>query len=138
LQPNQYKENAISVFDDVCVLCNNFAKFVYRKDKNNFFLFTGIQSQFIKNSYPSLLKDGILSNGIMLIYGDKLYYKTDAVIFIFSQLNGFKLLSKMFKIFPTSLRNLFYNLIAKNRYKIFGKTDTCYLISKEERGRLLV
>jgi len=67
-----------------------------------------------------------LSNG-------KVYVKADAAIQILKQLGGvYRLLGKIISVFPLSLSNLLYDLVAKNRYSIFGKKESCRIPSEEE------
>ena len=74
---------------------------------------------------------------IIYISNDKIYSKSDAVIQVFTELGGFYKLFGILKIFPSSLRNIFYDFFAGNRYKWFGKLDQCHLPPKEIADRFI-
>ena len=132
------KIDNIIFFDGICNLCNGFINFVWSKNSNRNFYYSSLQSKF---SSKFLSEKGLTSNKIKTIYfydGNNLYDKSTAVIKILNNLDGFfPIIAKIFSIFPRFLRDAIYNLIAKYRYKIFGKSEVCRLPSKEEKSYFL-
>jgi predicted DCC family thiol-disulfide oxidoreductase YuxK len=114
----------IILFDGICNLCNNLVSFLIKYDKNNNYRFAALQTKAGENI---IHKYAILNDrkSIILIKADIVYYKSDAIIEIAKHLSGWPHLLKYGFIFPKFLRDGLYNLIAKNRYYIFGKKETC-------------
>ena len=129
--------NNVVVFDGVCNLCNWGVKFIIRRDYKNKFLFTSIQS----NIGPQLLLNhGIQTENIetfLLIKNGKPFTKSDAVFEILSEFKpGWKLLL-IFRYIPKGLRDFAYRVIARNRYKLFGKKDQCMIPSPDIKAKFL-
>ncbi|MCK5125098.1 MAG: DUF393 domain-containing protein [candidate division Zixibacteria bacterium] len=115
----------IILFDGECGLCGMTAKFVHRFDKKNRFRMVVLSSEEasgIRNEYglESLEADsiGLVKRGIP-------YVKSDAVIEIMRTLGGIWAGAIVLKLIPVFVRNFFYDIVAKNRYHWFGKTETC-------------
>ena len=117
------KKKIIIVFDDRCRLCHKCVDFVIRKDTNDVFRFTGIESevaQLIKRKFNVSLIDSIL-----VFKKNKIYSKSDALITIVSELKfPFNMLS-LIVLFPKPIRNWGYNIVSKYRYRWYGKKDNC-------------
>jgi predicted DCC family thiol-disulfide oxidoreductase YuxK len=126
----------IILFDGVCNLCNNTVAFLIKHDKNNIFKFAASQTIAGKNiiSQYSVLNEG---KSVVFIKDANIFYKSDAIIEIARQLNGWPHLFKYACLFPQFLRDGMYNLIAKNRYSLFGKKETCMVPTEENRNRFL-
>lgn len=127
----------IIVFDGVCVLCNAWVKFTLRFDKQEKFHFVIAQSDLGEEIYRSLdLKSDDYDSFIVVIEGE-IHTKLDGVFALFTTL-GFpwKILS-LGRILPLPLKNLLYDLVAKNRYRLFGKRDTCMIPTPKIRARFL-
>lgn len=123
-------------FDGYCGLCNGFVDFMMKVDKHDQFRFSPLQSEFAKkNLDPEDIED--LKSVVVLIDG-KTYRKSKGVIKALSELGvTWKMLS-VFSIIPESILNISYNLVAKNRYRLFGKRDTCRLPTPEERKKFIL
>lgn len=128
-------KSQIIFFDGICTLCNGAVDFIIKRDKKNSFRFASLQSE-IAGSY---LPDPMLSSlsTIVLYANGKLYTESDAAIHIAAQLGGAWSIFKFFLIVPKFLRDGIYKLVSKNRYKWFGKRNTCRLPTAEERHRFL-
>jgi len=127
----------IIVFDGVCVLCNAWVKFTLHFDRQEKFHFVVAQSDLGEEIYRSLdLKSDDYDSFIVVTEG-KIHTKLDGVFALFTTL-GFpwKILS-LGRILPLPLKNLLYDLVAKNRYRLFGKRDTCMIPTPEIRARFL-
>jgi predicted DCC family thiol-disulfide oxidoreductase YuxK len=126
----------IVFFDGYCGLCNGFVDFMMKADKQALFKFSPLQSEYAKaNLSPADVED--LKSVVVLIDG-KTYRKAEGVLKAVSSLGGIWKLSLGLGILPSSILNLGYNLVAENRYKIFGKSDTCRLPTPEERARFIL
>jgi predicted DCC family thiol-disulfide oxidoreductase YuxK len=117
----------IILFDGVCNLCNSSVQFVIKHDPAAVFRFASLQGK----TGQQLLKQYSLSsndlNSFVLIRDNKAYTRSAAALTVAKQLTGFTRLLYGFIIVPPFIRNAVYNLIAKNRYKWFGKKDSCML-----------
>ena len=126
--------NKIIVFDGECLICNSFYKWVIRNDKKNHFFFSNIQSQFYsKNSNIDKSKDSI----IVIINNKKILYESDAVAYIFRKTKKQLAIRILISILPKFISNFFYRIVAKNRYKIFGKKEKCYIPTEKEMNKFI-
>lgn len=123
-------------FDGVCGLCNGFVDFVISHDKKNLFLFSPLQSDYAKKQLPSHLTQDLTS--VVLIINGATYTKTNAVLRVMNELGGAWKVLTIGHYLPTFLTNRIYDLVASNRYRLFGKKETCRLPTEEERQRFLV
>jgi len=134
------KINNIIFFDGCCNLCNHTVDFILLRDKINFFSFGSLQSNIalkLLSEYGySLDKIRNLDNVIYLRNG-KLKIKSDAVLSILFDLRGIYRISYIFYLFPKSLRDFFYDYIARQRYKWFGKRNICRIPTSEELSRFV-
>lgn len=128
----------IILFDGVCNFCNKWVNIIIRFDTNKKFKFASLQSD-IGNDL--LNKFGHLSNEFETIYlfdGSQLFKKSDAIINIFVQLSGLWKFILILNVIPSRIRDFFYDIISKNRYTFFGKTDVCQIpIIPEIKERFL-
>ncbi|MCM2350805.1 MAG: DCC1-like thiol-disulfide oxidoreductase family protein [Bacteriovoracaceae bacterium] len=129
------KTQPIIFFDGVCGLCNGFVDFIMAIDKQKRFLFSPLQSDFAKNNLPAKLTQD-LSSVVLLIDGQT-YTKSKAVIKVMNEIGGIWKIALMGKIFPEAFLNSAYEMVAENRYRLFGKKETCRLPTEEERQRFV-
>ena len=126
----------VILFDGVCNLCSGSVQFILKRDKEKKFLFTSLQSNYGQD----LLKRSSLPmdtfNSFILFEDGKIITRSTAALKIFSQLKGWKWV-KIFWIVPKFIRDVVYNLIAKNRYKWFGKRNECWLPTPDLKARFL-
>lgn len=127
------------LFDGVCNLCNSSVLFVIKRDSKNKFLFAPLESKIGTEIIKKFNIDTEKTDSILLYNPekDKLTYKSTAALLIASRL-GFptKILS-FFLIIPAFIRNWFYNYIAKNRYKWYGKKESCMIPTPELKSKFL-
>ena len=134
---NIYKNKSIILFDGVCNLCNSSVNFIIKHDKKKHFLFASLQSDAAKEILLHHSLNKIIFDSIILIEDTIIYEKSTAVLRIAKKLNnGFQLLY-VFILIPKILRDKIYDYIAKNRYKWYGKKNTCMLPSKDLKSRFL-
>lgn len=130
-------QNPIILFDGVCNLCNNSVQFVIKHDEQGKFKFAALQSE----TGQALLKQyGLPQTGVdsfVLVQNEKVYLKSTAALYVAKQLDGPVKLLIGFIIVPAFIRNAVYNLIAKNRYKWFGKKDHCMIPTPALKARFL-
>ncbi len=127
----------VILFDGVCNLCNGFVKFIIKRDKKKRFRFATLQSDYaktIENNYELSLAD---LNTVILNKNGKIYTKSSAVLLIAIGLGFPYSLAICFFIIPPFIRNYGYDYIAKNRYRWFGKLDTCIFPSGDLKGRFV-
>ena len=130
-------DNYIIIFDGVCNFCNYWVNFIIDHDKSKKFRFTAFQSEIglqlldkfnlPKEEYDSFI---LISNG-------RFYKKSSAAFIVAKNLNNMTKFLAVFQILPVSLTDFIYDVIAKNRYKIFGKRDVCRIPTQEEKARFL-
>lgn len=127
----------IVMFDGVCNLCNDAVDFIMLRDKNDKFKFGALQEDTSKEILKEYkVKEGYLDS-IILIKGDNIFYKSRAALEIAKNLSGLWPMTFAFIIIPSFIRDPIYDWIAKNRYKWFGKRETCRFPSEEERAKFL-
>ena len=133
------KNNKIIFFDGVCNLCNGFIDFVIKRDSKKIIHYASLQSEVSK----ILMKNENINIGenfstIYFYDAGKFYKQSSAILMIVKNLSlGYKLAASVCLIIPKGIRNAVYNYIAKNRYRFFGKKETCRLPSIEERKQFL-
>lgn len=125
------------LFDGVCNFCNYWVDFIIQRDQKAFFRFVPIQSRFARNLTAELKIDASKSDTIILLVNEKVYFKSDAVMQITKKLDGLWKLLYVFMIIPKPIRDLIYNLFAKNRYNWFGRKKSCRIPSKFEESRFI-
>ena len=131
------KTKKIILFDGVCSLCNNFIVFIAKNDKKDIFRFLPLQNKNINrfiNTKNINIKD---LKSIVLIEDKNPKYKSNAAIEILINLNKIFLLCTVFYIIPRIIRDLIYELIAKNRYKIFGRVENCSILKSKMNSEIL-
>ena len=97
-------------------------------------MFTNTQSKFYsKNSNIDKSKDSI----IVIINNKKILYESDAVAYIFRKTKKQLAIRILISIFPKFISNFFYRIVAKNRYKIFGKKEKCYIPTEKEMNKFI-
>jgi len=115
----------ILLFDGFCNLCSRLVNFIIKRDKKSKFLFISLQSA----SGQSLLKKFGLPtdnfDSVVYIRSDKFFLKSSAILHILKELGGIWKLFFIFIIVPNFIRDFIYRIIAKTRYKIFGRHNSC-------------
>jgi predicted DCC family thiol-disulfide oxidoreductase YuxK len=123
-------------FDGVCGLCNGFIDFVIKIDKKHEFNFSPLQSEYAQEHLPPEMTKDLKS--VIYQSGEDLFTKSDAVMRILSEIGGVWKLVSLGKVLPKAFRDAAYELVAENRYRIFGKKETCRLPTPEERSRFVI
>ncbi|MBO9675030.1 MAG: DUF393 domain-containing protein [Sphingobacteriaceae bacterium] len=122
-------------FDGVCNLCNSSVQFVIAHEKKDQFKFTPLQGDYAREMLPKFNVDTEKLNTILLLEDGKLYTKSSAALRIARKLDGLIPLLYAFLIVPKFIRDWFYDMIAKNRYKWWGKQESCWLPTPELKSK---
>jgi predicted DCC family thiol-disulfide oxidoreductase YuxK len=125
------------LFDGVCNFCNSSINFIIDHDPEKHFKFAPLQSELGQNFLAQFNKNTNDFDSVILLKDNQLYQKSEAAIEITKHLSGAWKYLAVFGIFPTFLLDFFYDIIAKNRYRTFGKTETCRIPTPELRERFL-
>ena len=132
--PDPYSEHPVILFDGVCNLCNAFVQFVIRHDPKHNFRFASLQSTF-GESIMKRFDLPLNKYGSFILYAnDKIYTRSTAALMVSKKLNGLLPGMYAFMIVPAFIRNAVYDLVARNRYKWFGKKESCWLPTPELKG----
>jgi predicted DCC family thiol-disulfide oxidoreductase YuxK len=130
-------ENPVILFDGVCNYCNGVVNFIIRQDTKKVFHFATLQSGFGQK----LLKENNLPTDLfesfILLDKGKLYSKSTAALRLNNKLPWYWKWTQLFWIFPKFFRDWVYSIIAKNRYKWFGKREKCMVPTPELKTRFL-
>lgn len=130
-------ENPLVLFDGVCNFCNYWVNFAIRHDKKGFLRFTPIQGETAKQVLPEFSINTNKISSVIFVYNGKAYTQSSAALQICRHLNGgWKLFYGLY-IIPKFLRDFMYNIIARNRYKWFGKKEACMVPGPDVRARFL-
>ncbi|MEM7192499.1 MAG: DCC1-like thiol-disulfide oxidoreductase family protein [Pseudomonadota bacterium] len=126
------------VFDGVCVLCNGFARFVARRDVERRFRFTEAQSPLGSALFRHYGLDDVHYETNLLIRDGRAYGRMEAFVLIVSQLGAGWPLVRAILLLPRPIRNWLYERIAQNRYKLFGRYESCPASRDGEIAKRLV
>ena len=130
-------EHAIVLFDGVCNFCNRRVNFIIRNDKRDHFRFAALQSEIgkkilVENKFPENYSDSFI-----LVENGKIHQRTSAVIRISKHLRFPWPMFYAFIIVPPFIRDIIYKIIAKNRYKWWGKREACMIPTAEVKNKFL-
>ena len=127
------ENNPIIFYDGVCGLCDRSVQFIIKHDKKKIFRFATLQSEFASK----ILGTNITFDSFIFYEKEKVFYQSTAALMMFKKLGGLLSWLYIFIIVPAFIRNAVYNFIAKNRYKWFGKFDSCKIPTQEQRALFL-
>jgi predicted DCC family thiol-disulfide oxidoreductase YuxK len=130
-------DKIVVLFDGVCNLCNGAVQFIIKRDRASKFLFASLQSNFGQSQLLKFGLDPSKLHSIIVLDDGKLYERSDAALKIVSRLAQPWPLFAAFRIFPRFFRNWIYDLVAKNRYRIFGKQDSCMIPTPATKARFV-
>ena len=127
---------SLVLFDGSCHLCSRFVQFILKNDRKSVFLFAPLDSHAGLFWKEKLQIPGLVDS-VILIKEDTYLIKSDAALKIAVQLGGLFKLLLIFQIVPKSWRDSTYDLIAGNRFRLFGRRESCMLPTKEQKDRFL-
>jgi predicted DCC family thiol-disulfide oxidoreductase YuxK len=131
-----WPDDGIILYDGVCIFCSRWIRFVAARDVNGRFRFTAIQSGYGQRLAQAFGIDPADPDTNAVIHDGTAYFKSDAALTVLSSLPGWQWV-RVLRAVPKPLRDSVYNLVAKNRYRIFGTYDVCFLGDSSFRSRVL-
>ena len=131
------RDHSIVLFDGVCNFCNSSVNFIIRKDRNDQFRFVALQSDKGMDITGKLNVNAVGLKTVILLENGRVYTKSTAALRIARKLTGGWPLFYGFIIVPAFLRDLVYNFISANRYRIWGKRESCMVPGPEVRRKFL-
>jgi predicted DCC family thiol-disulfide oxidoreductase YuxK len=133
---NQWPDDDVILYDGVCVFCSRWIRFIAARDRDRRFRFTAIQSDYGRRLAQTFGINAADPDTNAVIHGGIAYFKSDAALMVLSNLPGWHWV-RVLRAWPKPLRNAVYNLVAQNRYRIFGKYEVCFLGDESFRSRIL-
>jgi predicted DCC family thiol-disulfide oxidoreductase YuxK len=133
---NPWPDDDVILYDGVCVFCSRWIRYVATRDVARRFRFTAIQSDYgtrLAQAF-SINPDDPDTNAV--IHGGIAYFKSDGALTTLSLLPGWSWVRTLLLI-PKPIRDTVYNLVARNRYRIFGKYDECFVPDAGMRARVM-
>ena len=127
----------IILFDGVCNFCNYWVNFVIQRDKKDSFRFAALQSVAAKQLIRKFSIEVSTADTFILIADGNIYIKSIAALMVCKKLNGPIKFLYLFIVLPEFFLDFIYDLVAKNRYRLFGKRDSCRIPTKEEKEKFL-
>ncbi|MEE9526987.1 MAG: DCC1-like thiol-disulfide oxidoreductase family protein [Syntrophobacteria bacterium] len=131
------RNHAVVLYDGVCNLCTWWVQFIIKRDHKGYFKFGALQSDAGRKFLENQRLRPEATDTVILIEGYRYFTKSDAALRIAARLSGFWPILRVFSLIPRSIRNWCYDIIARNRYKWFGRANTCMLPSRENLLRFI-
>jgi predicted DCC family thiol-disulfide oxidoreductase YuxK len=131
-----WPDDDVILYDGVCIFCSRWIRFIATRDAAKRFRFTPIQSDYGTRLAQAFGIDPADPDTNAVVHGGVAWFKSDAALTVLSLLPGWRWVRVLFAV-PKSLRNAVYNLVARNRYRIFGKYDQCFVPDAGMRARVL-
>jgi predicted DCC family thiol-disulfide oxidoreductase YuxK len=134
--PHHWPDDDVILYDGVCVFCSRWIRFIAARDVNKRFRFTAIQSGYGTRLAQAFGIDPDDPDTNAVIHGGIAYFKSDGALTVLSNLPGWRWVRALLWL-PKPLRDVVYNLVARNRYRIFGKYEACFMPDAEMRARVM-
>ena len=133
---NRWPDDDVILYDGVCVFCSRWVRFVAARDEKRRFRFTAIQSGYGTRLAQAfgISPDDPDTNAV--IHGGVAFFKSDGALTVLSNLQGWGWV-RVLRFVPRPFRDAVYNLVARNRYRIFGKYEECFVPDAAMRGRVI-
>lgn len=131
-----WPDDDVILYDGVCVFCSRWVRFVATRDLERRFRFTAIQSPYGTGLAQAFGIDPSDPDTNAVIHGGVAYFKSDAALTVLSNLPGWSWVRILRRV-PKPLRDVVYTLVARNRYRIFGKYEACFVPDAELRARVM-
>ena len=131
-----WPDDDVILYDGVCVFCSRWVQFVIARDAPKRFRFTPIQSAYGIRLAQAFGIDPADPDTNAVVHGGRAHLKSDAALTVLSNLPGWAWTRALFAV-PKPLRDAVYSVVARNRYRIFGKYESCFLPDADLRKRVL-
>jgi predicted DCC family thiol-disulfide oxidoreductase YuxK len=134
--------NPIVLYDGVCGLCNRLTQFILKHDTQDRFLFASLQSDLAARLLKRHGRDAHDLDTVYVVVdyeqpGERLLARSDAILHIASELGGIWSFAKAGRLLPKVIRDALYKIVARNRYRVFGKFESCMLPEPKHRTKFL-
>jgi predicted DCC family thiol-disulfide oxidoreductase YuxK len=134
--------NPIVLYDGVCGLCNRLVQFILKHDSLDRFRFASLQSEFAQSL---MTHHGVDPHDLDTVYvvknhersDETLLARSDAILYMLKELGGIWSLAGVGRVLPRGLRDAVYKIVARNRYRVFGKHESCMLPEPKHRAKFL-
>ena len=133
---NPWPDDDVILYDGVCVFCSRWVRFVATRDVEQRFRFTAIQSGYGTRLAKAFGIDPGDPDTNAVVHGGAAYFKSDAALTVLGHLPRWGWV-RVLRLVPKPLRDAVYNLVARNRYRIFGKYDNCFIPDASLRARVI-
>ncbi|HET7897346.1 MAG TPA: thiol-disulfide oxidoreductase DCC family protein [Flavisolibacter sp.] len=130
-------DHPLVLFDGVCNFCNGAVNFLIKQDKKKVFRFAALQSEKGKELLMEYGFSSVFTNSFVLIENGKAYQKSTAALKAARYLSLYWKWTQIFWLVPKFLRDGIYDVIAKNRYRWFGRKEQCMIPTPDIRSRFL-
>lgn len=138
IEQGRAEQRAIVLFDGVCNLCNGTVQFIIDRDPEGQFAFAPLQSRFARELLAAHGREAAIDPDTVLLVEDGVVYdRSTAALRIARRLRGPARLTYPLTIVPRGVRDAVYRVVARNRYRWFGKSEVCRVPTPEERGRFV-
>ena len=131
------RDHAIVLFDGVCNLCTSTVQCILKRDPHGYFTFASLQSEVGR----TLLEEhGLHPDALdtfVLVEGSRCFTRSDAALRVAQHLSGGWALLRVLSLIPKSIRDWGYTILAQNRYRWFGRKETCMIPSRDLLDRFL-
>ena len=131
-----WPDDDVILYDGVCVFCSRWTRFVATRDVEHRFRFTAIQSGYGTRLAQAFGINPEDPDTNAVIHGGVAYFKSNAALTVMGALPGWVWTRGLFWV-PNPLRDAVYSLVARNRYRIFGKYDECFVPDAAMRSRVM-
>lgn len=138
----QTESNPIVLYDGVCGLCNRLVQFLLKRDSHDRFRFASLQStlgqEILKRHGANPLD--LDTFYVVLDYGqpsEHLLARSDGIVYALTTLGGIWKIASVGKLLPKAIRDRLYNFVARHRYQVFGKHESCMLPEPKQRAKFL-
>lgn len=132
------KDKKIILFDGICNLCDNAVQFIIKHDKKDIFRFVSLQSELGKNILKYIgVNNSQIDSIVLYLPGIAYFIKADAAFKILKELNSNYRFLLLLSFLPSFIKNSIYDYIATNRYKWYGKKESCLIPSRELESKFL-
>jgi len=133
---SDWPDDDVILYDGVCVFCSRWIRFVAARDVARRFRFTAIQSAYGARLAQAFGIDPADPDTNAVVHGGMAHFKSDGALTVLSHLPRWRWTSALLRI-PRPLRDAVYDIVARNRYRIFGKFDACVIPGEDMRARVI-
>jgi predicted DCC family thiol-disulfide oxidoreductase YuxK len=133
---NRWPDDDVILYDGVCVFCSRWIRFVAARDVDRRFRFTAIQSGYGARLAQAFGIDPNDPDTNAVVHGGEVFFKSDAALKVLGALPGWGCV-RVLRSVPKPLRDAVYNVVARNRYRIFGKYEECFIPDASVRARVI-